>query len=371
MSWWIFIHSYLWRNSLRRWYEQPLSLISKLVISALLGILGAVVIMGITELGRQLDSRLNNRDVLTARILDSYSKSEALGRIKVGTSEAENWSKLASESVTIYQVPSFAETDLEKGISIIAAENLETFGLIDDFFIVSSAFNLGQKMEFEINQVRSEASVIRPTPEMEILLNGRTGLLAGVGRLSGLMAEGFNENTILRAKNLSELERVDAVVAALQQTEGRNIFFQSNLMILRELKKIRQIQSQALIWVTLLSGSILGLVFGSLAWMEFREERYLLALIRSFGVGRLSLLAHSLVENCLLSISGVLMGFGGLAFITSMLDLSTLKMSWLGSSASLFYGDGLFLLLGAGLGGLLSGIPIAIGLRKPLGLVLT
>lgn len=56
MSWWIFIHFYLWQNSLRRWWEQPLSLLSKLVIAGLLGILGAVVILGLKDLGERLDA---------------------------------------------------------------------------------------------------------------------------------------------------------------------------------------------------------------------------------------------------------------------------------------------------------------------------
>lgn len=371
MNWLIFIHSYLWKNSFRRWFEQPLSLLSKLVVSALLGILGAFVILGIKELGVQLDSRLTDRDALTAVIAETQNTDTAVSRIDSGMSDSKSWSRLGGDVATFYQVASYADIGTERNLMVIAVNSMEKLGLVDDFFIVSESRPKGQKLEFEINGYRSEGTVIPPTEEMKTILLGRNAVLGEVGRLVGSMSLGFTETTILRTDSLENLEQAVSIVAAMQKRENRKVFIQSNLQILRELKKIREIQAQALIWVTVVSGAILGLVFGSLAWMEFREERYLLALIRSFGIGSGTLLAHSLVENCLLAVAGVLIGFSCLSITTRTVDLVALNMSWLGSTDSLFNGDGLVLLAGAALGGLLSGIPVAIGLRKPLGLVLT
>jgi hypothetical protein len=104
--------------------------------------------------------------------------------------------------------------------------------------------------------------------------------------------------------------------------------------------------------------------------MEFREERYLLALIRSFGVGRITLLIHAVVENCLVAVAGVLLGLSMLALAAGRLDLAAMKLGWI-SASGLFEGRIVWVLvLGALCGGLLSCIPVGIGLRKPLGLVL-
>ncbi len=369
MSWLISIHFYLWRNSLRRWYEQPLSLLSKLVVSALLGALGATVILGVKELGVELDKRLRDRDTLTAVISESVEQKDAIGRL---TERGEDhWKILEGESAMFHQAPGFADAENANNVLITAVDEMERLGLVDDFYLVSDTLPVGKRVEFSIRDFRSEATVIRPSEEMEVVLLGRPSVLGSVRRLASLYMRGFSETVVLRAASLDVLRQAAGIVQALKQVEGRRMNLQSNLKILEEIERIREIQTQALLGVTLGASLVLGLVFGSLAWMEFREERYLLALIRSFGVGSLSLLAHSLVENILLAVGGVSLGFLGLAVATRAMNLSALNMEWMLEANRLFAGDGIPLLIGAALGGLLSGIPIAIGLRKPLGLVLT
>jgi hypothetical protein len=156
----------------------------------------------------------------------------------------------------------------------------------------------------------------------------------------------------------------------MQFVEQRRVTIRSALPLLLQLREIRSVQRYVLLAVTLGSAVVLGLICGALAWMEFREERYLLALIRSFGVGRLTLLVHAGVENCLVAVSGVLLGLGVLAFTVSRLNLKAMKMVWL-STSDVIGGHNTWLLIGGAVfGGLLSCIPVAIGLRKPLGLVL-
>ena len=78
MSWWIFIHFYLWQNSLRRWWEQPLTLLSKLAVAGLLGLFGAFVILGLKNLGAQLDKRLNDRETLAVLISETVPAEHAV-----------------------------------------------------------------------------------------------------------------------------------------------------------------------------------------------------------------------------------------------------------------------------------------------------
>ncbi len=371
MTWLIFIHLYLWKNSFRRWIEQPLSLLSKIVVAGLLGILGAFVILGIKELGRQLDARLADREALTAIISETIPKEEALTRIEQDLTKPSPWEALPGEALNFYQAGSLAKLNSSQSLVIVGSPDLEKLGWVDEFHLLSERLPAGSTHEFEIETHSSEATVIRPSPEIKMLLMQREGILGSINRLAAVFARGFTETTILRADSLDTLEKADLIVAALKKVEGRRIFIRSNLILLRELQKIRAIQAQALVWITIGCGGILGLVFGSLAWMEFREERYLLALIRTFGVGGFTLLIHALFENCLLAISGVFAGFGILALISSSLNLKALNLTWLANQEALWHGDGRYLILGALLGGIFSTFPIAIGLRKPLGLVLS
>ncbi len=371
MNWLIFIHSYLWRNSIRRWIEQPLSLLSKLVVAALLGVFGAFVILGLQELGRQLDQRLTDREALTAIITEAFDERNAMTRLDSDEWKGANWDRVPGEVNQYFSAAAVANVGAQRNLSVIGIADIEKVGLVDDFYLVAKRFKVGTVVEFEISGRISEAQVIRPTEEMGALLNGREAILADTARLMFLLTRGYSQTTVLRAASLDALEQADKIVSALRKVEDRQIFIRSNLLILQELRKIRAIQRQALVWVTIFSGGILGLVFGSLAWMEFREERYLMALIRSFGVSRGSLLVHASIENVILAVAGVLLGFGGLSLAANGIDLNALDLGWLRGIGSLAYGDGWPLIAGAALGGVLAGVPVAIGLRKPLGLVLT
>lgn len=83
-----------------------------------------------------------------------------------------------------------------------------------------------------------------------------------------------------------------------------------------------------------------------------------------------SLSIHAVIENCFIAVTGVLLGLALLTFAVSHVDLRAIKLGWL-SGPGLIGGESVWvLLLGACCGGLLSCIPVGIGLRKPLGLVL-
>jgi len=252
----------------------------------------------------------------------------------------------------------------------VAVQKPESHGMVDDFYLLTQGAFENTIMPFKLQNQRSEASARPMTGDMDILFRGRDVLVGSVDRLSGLLIAGFTRTTILRAGSVNDVQKIHDIVDAANRIEDKRMHVQSNLRILRELEKVKALQSRSLLLVSFLSSLVLGLVFGSLAWMEFREARYLLALIRSFGVGSVTLLVHAILENCMLAVGGVLLGFGILELFVSQANLVALKMTWLNSPDSFYTKEGCLLVLGAAFGGLLSCIPIAIGLRKPLGLVL-
>lgn len=370
MSWWIFIHFYLWQNSLRRWWEQPLSLLSKLVVAGLLGLFGAFVILGLKNLGAQLDQRLNDRETLAVVISETVPTELAVDGLSAEEMDERPWRPLGNQLVTFLQAAASAEMESGQRVPVVAVTNLEYHGLVDGFYFFTESPVANSTMEFQIDRYRSEAETRKPTADMHVLFQNRNILIGGVERLSGVLLNGYTKTMILYAKSVEDIQKAHDIVETLSRVEGKRIIIQSNLRILLDLAKVRAFQAQALVWVTIGSSLILGLVFGSLAWMEFREERYLLSLIRTFGVGRWTLLTHALLENCLLAVSGVLLGFGLLELVIAQVNLDALGMSWLRATASMYGGEGRWLLLGAALGGALACVPVAIGLRKSLGLVL-
>jgi hypothetical protein len=222
-----------------------------------------------------------------------------------------------------------------------------------------------------MDTLRVEALAMPPKGELLEKFVAKGELVIGsVKRLSPLMQNGFTRQVLFQAKSIEAIEQAQEVNDTMQAIEHRRVSIRSVLPLLLKLREIRDIQHYVLLAVTIGSALVLGLICGALAWMEFREERYLLALIRSFGVGRVALLVHAVVENCLIAVTGVLLGLGGLAATVSQLDLRAMKLDWL--TTQLLFGGGTawVLMLGGLFGGLLSCVPVGIGLRKPLGLLL-
>ena len=371
MNWWTSIVFYLWRNSFRRWIEQPLGVLSKWVIAALIGMLGAVMIAGTSFIGDELERQLSSRDALSVSIMEIVPPAQAGALFSPDDNEEAGWEGLAEESLTIYQVPATARIDGMRDVPVSALRDPEAHGYPDTVILLTTRQPAGTMAVATIDALRVEALAMPPSgPLLEKMLGKSEMLVASIERLAPLLQKGFTRQVLFQARTLDTIESAHQVSDTLQAVEQRRVNTRSSLVLLRQLREIRDIQGYVLFAVTIGTALVLGLICGALAWMEFREERYLLALIRSFGVGRVTLLVHAVIENCLVAVTGVLLGLALLSFTVGHADLRAMKLGWL-SGPGLVGGDSVWvLLLGACCGGLLSCVPVGIGLRKPLGLVL-
>lgn len=372
MNWWTSIAFYLWRNSIRRWIEQPLGVLSKWVIAALIGMLGAVMIAGTTFLGEELERQLASQDALAVTIMEMVPAAQASALFSPDDSEESHWDGLSAESLTIYQIAALARIDGMRDVPLAALLDLERHGYPDTLILLTTRQPAGTSAIATIdNTLRVEAVAMPPAgPLLGKFVGKGEMLVASVRRLAPLLDKGFTRQILLQASSIDAIEQAHRICETLQTVEQRRVNMRSSLLLLRQLREIRQIQGYVLLAVTIGTALVLGLICGALAWMEFREERYLLALIRSFGVGRITLLIHAVVENCLVAMTGVLLGLGLLTLAVAQADLQTMKLGWL-AGPGLVGGEWAWVLvLGAFCGGLLSCVPVGIGLRKPLGLVL-
>jgi hypothetical protein len=371
MNWWTSIAFYLLQNSLRRWIEQPLALCAKITIAALIGLLGVVMIGGAGYLGDELERQLASRDALTIGITETISQRHVNARLALDDEEPAAWASLANEILLFDQLPRVVRIEQGGGAAILALRDPEALGYPDAVLLLSHRRPPGAAVVVSLDENRFEATVMRPRGDMvETAMGTREWVVTSSRRLAPLLQRGFTRNIVMQARSVDDIERVHEIADTMRLVEGRSINVRSSLPLLLELRRIQSIQRYVLVAVTIGTALVLGLVCGALAWMEFREERYLLALIRSFGVGRLMLLWHAVAENCLVAVLGVMVGLGLLAGFTHFVDLSAVEMQWLDGSAALLRMETAILLSGALCGGLLSCIPVWIGLRKPLGLVL-
>lgn len=371
MNWWTSIVYYLWQNSLNRWLEQPLVILSKLAISGLIGVSGAVVILGTLFVGDELNRQLQSRDALAVHIYERVPDKWVSHVLSTTAVEESGWAELAKELHVLNQAPNMALMDGRRLIPIYGVSDMEGIGYADTMILVSPRLPQGLMTSVTIRTKKVMVTVMPPSNEhLKQMTESRDLILANNMKLAPILQSGFTRHIYLQADSVEAIEQMEQVVQVLTQVEGRRVTMRSALRLLVNLRQIREIQGYILLVVTVGAAIALGLICGALAWMEFREERYLLALIRSFGVDGKMLLAHSLVENCLIALLGVVLGITALYGASQVFQGGALNLTWLDGAKA--WSSSVFgiLLIGALLGGILSCIPVAVGLRRPLGLTL-
>ena len=165
-----------------------------------------------------------------------------------------------------------------------------------------------------------------------------------------------------------------AAVRTLLQLENRtHAQVQSPEALLSELDELHQMQRRVQTGAGLLGGIVVALVFGSIAVLEYRQNRYVAALLRSFGapapliVGRYAVEALILTTTAVLLAVWLLLTLHGWLFALAGFEPTLLSRTALNPySVELVWHQARWLALGA----LLSLLPVAYGLRQPVGRVL-
>jgi len=172
-------------------------------------------------------------------------------------------------------------------------------------------------------------------------------------------------------------DRVKAVVGAVtllaEESGYKGVTIRDPLNLIKRLDSLEANQD---VWRTAIVvgfGSTLALVLGVIAFLEFRERRFVCALLRSFGLHEGVILVRYAVDALLVS-NGMLVVTTLCVLAMANRILPTLGVSDAAVSAmdgvAFFRQDGLALIVFVNLGALLSVLPTALGLRRPIGRVL-
>lgn len=188
---------------------------------------------------------------------------------------------------------------------------------------------------------------------------------------TSLLEYGFSTHIHARFENIDQVRTFITEANAYYHTENRGVRVISSLSILEGLEQIRVIQNYIRIAIISSCGIILAIILGTIAWLEYRQEAYLLALLRSFGTPRIILLTHAFFENLLLITIGIVSAFYIWKPIYKLLQTKIPDMNLSPAHSLSLNSTDAAIILSAGLiGVLIAMIPIAVGLRKPAGLIL-
>jgi len=189
--------------------------------------------------------------------------------------------------------------------------------------------------------------------------------------LEPFLQKGFVNYTIASFDNISQVENYLNETRAYYKAEKRQVRITSAFELLKNLEHIQLMQKFARSLVVTGCCVILALTLGSVSWLEYRQESYLLALLRSFGTPVWLLFLHMLLENLLLVMAGIALAFIAWRplFVSLVPKMQSLGMASI-NAPSLPMADFAVIISAGIIGVCISMLPVAYGLRKPTGLIL-
>lgn len=379
MRYWISITTYLWKNIWSHWFESPLSAWSKIVLTFLLSLLALILVGGLRQTERVLDERLQRQDVLSATVsiqfsslggvisLDQSLYREAILKRLLDTDEVE----LLRKPYALVQSP---ESQRQLPVMVTHGEPSFWKKSWGDYRVPQTYlfYRLGVKplRKLSLNGVTlTQFKTIPFPPELQQLADQDYLVLLPHEAGHGLLEEGFSEHLIFKARDQEHLKRSLKFVSGYLKAEGLRCSVTSSLKILNELEQFSQVLKVLRVGLVVVLIIIIAIVLGNQALLEFREQQYHFALLRSFGVPYVLILVTDLVEKLLLASVGFL---GAYFCIPLLTDYGRKTVASLQNMEVLLISEDLFWIAGGVVVGvLLSWIFLAFTSKKAVGLVLS
>jgi hypothetical protein len=378
----ILIGSYLWKDTWKRWLEQPSSPLARLFVTGLLALVATVILVAFHLLERSIRERLERfglNTVLVRETVTSDSKD-----LTVFGEPADYLAPLEEhgKKMRVRQLFVRGKTEWQDALLVLTYPPDAFDHLIEYLSRDTPAILLSEDLPADVlvrvNVTRHStlAMVRRPQGWLRPLVT-EDMLLVPQGTWPDEERLGYAETTVFqRNEDAAPVAHIVSAVHsfyAMDRDRRSPPQVHSALSMIRELEKLKERQVQ---WRNLLAailGLAVSLVYGSIAVLEFRQNLFVSALLRSFGAPPRFLFWRHLVENsllanlaaiCAIALLGVLHHaiFGSLGFAKPVLDLS-------GGNPYTSAGV-LSILIWVNVGAFLSSIPILIGLRTPVGATL-
>lgn len=347
----------------------------------MLGFLAVIVLTLFSEIERELRDQLARNSAYTVYVSEFVAADHAATILRRSYEEELMWSgRNGLDAIKQMRQPLVSAIwNHSQTISLLAftnsakdfADNVDLENPPMVWLLSDEATIQGQLMEVSLSDKRTLAKVRTVPPWIRRELSMESAVAAPVEMIEPFLLKGFINHTIAKFTSIQDVERFVADVSAYYRAEKRQVKIVSALEILKNLERITAVQRIVRSLIVVGCGIILSLTLGSIAWLEYRQDAYLLALLKSFGTPSLVLLIHMFLENLLLVLVGIL---GVLLAWTPLYKLASPHLQIIGLHSAAMPAipaqDVLIIVLACLAGVLLSMVPVAIGLRKPAGLIL-
>lgn len=382
MKAWTLIAFYLWKDIWSRWLEMPGAVLARLLVASLLAGLLFLAQAAFMLAGRSLEQRISRMGAQTLFVSELVTPDAGQGLASLDRLLAPLRGR--ADVLSFMQVPALARDDFGTDYQLLlyGPETLTAIGglLAADpaapAHVLTGRLPAGIRIPVTVEGIELTAAVVPSPAWIGRLPSSRPLLLMPAQSAPNRLLFGHQELAlVVGGEATAEAVRpLGQALRSLLRLEHRDqALVQSPEDLLDELDELRAARGRWQTGAGLAGGLVVALVFGSIAILEYRQNRYIAALLRSFGVPAGLLLVRYLIEALLLVSTAILLArfaagaghawlFAKVGFEAGLLDRARLDpYAW-----SELTGAVRWLLAGA----VLSVLPVLSGLRQPVGRIL-
>lgn len=378
MKAWILTAFYLWKDIWSRWVETPGAVLARLAVGVLLA---ALMLLGQAALllaERSLEVRVARMGAQVLTITESVTSDAntrpALGQLLRSVTDR-------ADLIALRQVAARAEDEFGRTLLVLVYGD-DTLPALAPLIaaapdaavhVINPQLPEGLPLRVTVDGRDYQSNVLHAPSWLQRYGANQPVVLVPASIGQSWLATGWFETALL-IERTGDLPKLAAAVRAILQLEERtHAQVQSPEALLSELAELRRVQHRAQTGAGLLGGIVVALVFGSIAVLEYRQNCFVAALLRSFGAPAPLIVIRYAVEALILTTVAVSLAvwllvtlhswlFALAGFEPALLQRTTLDPY----SVALVWHQARWLALGA----VLSLLPVTLGLRQPVGRVL-
>jgi hypothetical protein len=374
------IASYLWKDTWSRWWEQPSSFFARLFVGVLLVSVATVIVVAFSLLERSIRVRLENFGLNTLVMRETMPSTDPEAQPNLDRPDRLSPLRHHGQKLRLRQLYARGQSDWQNDMLAFSysEDDLPVLGPLlstsTPLVILSETLPENSTIRVSLGRQVGTAVIRRPALFFRPMVTGNV-LLVPQGWNPDNERLGFIETTLFeRAPEAVSMQRVVDAITRFYKLDHRTLpQIQSALGLIRELENLQERQRQ---WRGLLAGLLgltLALVFGAIAILEFRQNLFITALIRSFGAPSRILYLRTWIENAFIA------NLSAICAVCLVAALHDKIFGTLGFGRVLhtpgvnpyLSAEVASILIWVNVGAFISSLPVALGLRKPVGSVLT
>jgi len=366
--------SYLWKDTWKRWLEQPGSILARSVVTIIMVSLSVLLLVGFRMQIERLKTEIDNFGLDNLLIIETVTPLDIEAGIPADRfSSIRKWGNL----FTSKRMLASAKISNGKNATILAYTDNDYRGLLPylkhghDVFLLTKSDKEGLVIDATVQDFTFSGITLNPKENISQLVQNDT-LFVPLSYIPEIQKRGFAMLYYLeRNKDAPEIATLTEAIHTVIRADGNGkVEIKSADEFKKRLDDLEAKQSSMRLWLAAILGGAIALIYGVLSVLEFRQSMYVSALLKSFGVSRIMLGIRSVIENMII-VNCVTITVIYLLSKYHDLIFSSLKINSSADLDTLYWGnETLWTIAAANLGVFISSIPVFWALRKQVGGIL-